>query len=125
MTDDDDVQFAVTIKGVVKTTARNFCIETYLKEIDKHLQTIRYTCPKTDAIGEWTFTTHYSLNKTVINGKEVPNLKECCKDDEIKIEEEKESWKPNSRLIEKRNTMPWESKTVSQEEIDKEWRNIP
>lgn len=87
MTDDDNVEFLVTIRGMVKTTDRNFCIETYLKELDKHLQTIRYTCPRTDAVGIWSFTTHYSLNKTIVNGVVVDNLKECCKDDEIKIEE--------------------------------------
>jgi hypothetical protein len=89
MTDDENVEFLVTIRGMVKTTDRNFCIETYLKELDKYLRNdylMHYICPKTQAVGTWAFTTHYSLNKTIINGVEVKNMKECCKDDEIKIE---------------------------------------
>jgi hypothetical protein len=85
MTEDSDVQFHVTIKGVVKTTNKQFCMEDYLKQLDKFLTTFyAHTCIKTKARGTWQ-TTHYSLNKTVINGVEVPNLKECCKDDEVKI----------------------------------------
>jgi len=91
MTEDERVEFAVTIKGIVKTTTRNFCIETYLKEMDKHLRTIRYTCPKTDAIGTWDYTTHYSLNKMLVNGAEIEITKPCCKDDEIKIEDKWEN----------------------------------
>jgi hypothetical protein len=87
MTDDENVEFLVTIRGMVKTTDRNFCIETYLKELDKHLRKQEYICPNTNAAGKWDFTPHYSLNKTIVNGVEVKNLKECCKDDEIKIEE--------------------------------------
>ena len=103
MTEDEDVQFTVVVKGTVRTTNRKFCIESYLKDLDKLLSIRHHRCLNTDAIGTWT-TTHYSLDKTIINGKEVPNLKECCKDDQIKIID-----------------LPDDSNEVK----GGEWRNIP
>jgi hypothetical protein len=87
MTDDEDVQLEVTIKGIVKTTNRNFCTETYLKEVTKLLESHDHICPNTEALGSWDYTTHYSLNKMLVNGTEVEITKPCCKDDEIKIED--------------------------------------